>query len=272
MIGLGDLKIEVPNGMFPTSIILKDVFHAPNMGLTIVSINRITKAGYTVEFKDEFCVIRDKAGDRVGSIPANQNGLYKVESIYAATPPEERADLAMLHRRLAHISPDSIQKLISSGAIEGIKLIDDESPLICDACEQAKATHKPIRKEREALLVKSFGAEIHSDLWGPSPIPSLGGRKYYATFTNNHSCYTQLAPLKTKDETLDAYKSFASWASTQHSAKIKRLRSDRGGKYMGRAFTDFLRQQGTKRRLTTHDTPQHNGVMESLNRRLMERV
>ena len=177
-IGLGDLKIEVPNGTSPTSIIFKDVFHAPDMGLTIVSINHIAKAGYTVEFKDEFCVIRDKAGDQVGSILTNQNGLYKVESVYVATPLEEQADLAMLHRRLAHISPDSIRKLISSGAIEGIKLINDGSPLICDACEQAKATRKLIRKERKAPLMKSFGTEIHSDLWGPSPIPSLRGRKY----------------------------------------------------------------------------------------------
>ena len=97
VIGLGDLKIEVPNGMSPTSIILKNVFHAPNMGLTIVSINRIAKAGYIVKFKDEFCVIQDKAGDRVGLIPANQNGLYKVKSVYTATPPEEWADLATLH-------------------------------------------------------------------------------------------------------------------------------------------------------------------------------
>ena len=69
---------------------------------------------------------------------------------------------------------------------------------------------KPIRKECEALLVKSFGAEIHSNLWGPSSISSLGGRKYYATFTDNYSHYTKLAPLKTKDEMLDVYKSFAS--------------------------------------------------------------
>ena len=35
---------------------------------------------------------------------------------------------------------------------------------------------------------------------------------------------------------------------------------------------DFLRQRGTKQRLTTHDTPQHNGVTESLNWRLIECV
>ena len=58
----------------------------------------------------------------------------------------------------------------------------------------------------------------------------------------------------------------------QHGAKIKRLRSDRGGEYTGQAFMDFLRQQGTERHLTTHDTPQHNRVTESLRRRLMEHV
>ena len=33
-----------------------------------------------------------------------------------------------------------------------------------------------------------------------------------------------------------------------------------------------MNSRGTERRLTTHDTPQHNGVAESLNRRLLERV
>ena len=184
-IGLGDLKIEVPNGTSSTSIILKDVFHAPNMGLTIVFINHIVKAGYTVKFKNEFCVIQDKAGDQVGLIPANQNGLYKVEFVYVVIPLKEHTDMAMLHRRLTHISPDAIRKLISSGAIDGIKLIDDRSPLTCDVREQAKATRKPIRKECKAPLVKTFGAEVHLDLWGPCPVFSLGGRKYYISFTDD---------------------------------------------------------------------------------------
>ena len=71
---------------------------------------------------------------------------------------------------------------------------------------------------------------------------------------------------------LDAYKAFASWASTQHNTKIKKLRSDRRGEYLSNAFTSFLNQQGTERCLTTHDTPQHNGIAKSLNQRLMKRI
>jgi len=56
-VGTGDLRIEVPNGESSTPIILKDVLHAPDMGITIVAINCITKAGYTVLFDHECCKI-----------------------------------------------------------------------------------------------------------------------------------------------------------------------------------------------------------------------
>jgi len=62
------------------------------------------------------------------------------------------------------------------------------------------------------------------------------------------------------------------WAHTQHGMQIKRLRSDCGGEYTGGEFTKFLKEQGTKCQLTTHDTPQHNGVAESLNCHLVEHM
>jgi transposase InsO family protein len=272
-VGTGDLRIEVPNGESFTPIVLKDVLHAPDMGVTIVSINRITKAGYTVFFDHECCRIRDeKRKKHIGNIPVSITGLYKVERVYAAATKAERVDLATLHKRLAHIAPHSIRQMISSGALEGVELTDDAPMPTCQTCEQAKATRKQIRKEREAPLADAVGAEIHSDLWGPSPIPSLGGRRYYVTFTDDYSRHTSLTVLRTKGETLEAYKAYAAWMYTQHGVRVKRLRSDRGGEYTGNEFSKFLAEQGTERRLTTHDTPQHNGVAESLNRRLMERV
>jgi hypothetical protein len=69
-----------------------------------------------------------------------------------------------------------------------------------------------------------------------------------------------------------AYRTFANWAKTQHGVKVKCLQSDHGGEYTGDTFTRFLAEEGTERCLTTYDTPQHNGVAESLNHRLMEHV
>jgi transposase InsO family protein len=123
-----------------------------------------------------------------------------------------------------------------------------------------------------APLARFFGEEVHSDVWGPSPVTSIGGRKYYITFTDDYTRYTWAQTLKAKSDAITAYKSFAAWARTQHSAVIRQLRSDQGGEYMSNNLKGFLQEQGTEQRLMTHDTPQHNGIAESLNRCLLERV
>jgi hypothetical protein len=272
-IGTGDLWVEVPDGKSSTSITLKDVLYAPNLSNTVISVNRISLAGYSVTFEDSKCIIKDKRRNMViGVIPMSPNGLYKVEHAYAAIIAPERISLAMLHHRLVHIGPHAIHALVCRGAVEGVELTDDNTLFACDSCEQAKSTHKPIRKEREEPLASSFGEEVHSDVWGPSPMLSVGKSKYYITFTDDFSCYTRLTTMCTKDGALQAYKDYAAWAYTQHGARVKHLHSDHGGEYTGGEFTSFLKEQGTERRLTTHDTPQHNGVAESLNRRLIERV
>ena len=161
---------------------------------------------------------------------------------------------------------------MKSGAIEGIQLIDNGSAIICNLCDYAKTTCKPIQKEGDTPLANAFGAEVHTDLWGPLPTPSLGGCKYYVTFIDDHTCYTSAKILCSKDQTLNVYKAYAAWAHTQQGAWIKQLCSDRGGEYTGTDFTAFLQGEGTEHWLTMHNTPQHNGVAEALNCQLVEHV
>jgi len=64
------------------------------------------------------------------------------------------------------------------------------------------------------LKLSGFGDEVHTEVWGPAPVSSLGGRKYYITFADDHARYTRLELLRSKDEALQAYKMFAAWAKT----------------------------------------------------------
>jgi hypothetical protein len=68
--------------------------------------------------------------------------------------------------------------------------------------------------EHEAPLSDVLGIEVHSDVWGPSPVPSLGWRRYYVMFTDDFSHYTWLTAMCMKDEMLTAYKAYAAWLST----------------------------------------------------------
>ena len=83
--------------------------------------------------------------------------------------------------------------------------------------------------------------------------------------------YTVTYLLQTKDEAFEAYKSFKAWATMQQHCKgIKALHSDHGGKYLSAAFNQHLVKAGTTQRLTTHDTPQLNGITEQLNCTVLE--
>ena len=195
-----------------------------------------------MHFENKSCKIKNKSGKIISDIPASSNGLFKVEHSFtaASATASVQVDIHTLHQHLSHISTDAIRNLIRYNAIDGIKLIDGGSPIICKSCEYAKLTRKPIKSERSTPLAKQFGDEVHTDLWGPSVSASLGGRRYYVTFTDDHMRYMRIDILRTKDETLQAYKSYAAWVHTQHGVKIKALRSDHSGEYTSREFTKFL--------------------------------
>jgi hypothetical protein len=76
-------------------------------------------------------------------------------------------------------SDDAIRALMRADSITGLHVIEGFPPFICDSCEFAKTTCKPICKERTAKQAEAFRDEIHTDVWGPSPTLSLGGRRYY---------------------------------------------------------------------------------------------
>ena len=75
------------------------------------------------------------------------------------------------------------------------------------------------------------------------------------------------------DCNIAAYKSFKAWALTQqHCKAIKVLCSNRRGKYLSGAFDKHLVVVGMTCRLTPHNTPQLDSMVEWLNCMLLEQV
>ena len=178
-----------------------------------------------------------------------------------------------VHERLGHIAPNSIRQMIQDGTVTGITL-DEAHKLMgtCDSCEYAKLTRKLIGKLCDPLHQSNLGDEVHTNLWGPSPVQTGGHSRYYASFTDNYTWYTQLYLQKANSDTFDSYQAFEAWLSTQFNTKVKRLHSDHGGEYLSAEFMKYLKSKGTERRVTMHDTPEHNGVAERLNWTLVEQV
>ena len=106
------------------------------------------------------------------------NGLYQVEhqgdvDLAAAVDPEV-VSIEKLHQLMGHIAPEAAEMLLEKGLVESFKL-DTSSQMLksCNACEYGKAHGKPVKKECEAPKAAKIGDEVHSDVWGPSPVQMM---------------------------------------------------------------------------------------------------
>lgn len=113
---------------------------------------------------------------------------------------------------------------------------------------------------------------MDSDMWGPSQVETIGGRKYFVTLTNDATRHTHAYLMVKKSETFAKYKEYEAWAKTHHNAVIKLFHSDCGGESLSAAFISHLKRAGTLQILTIHDTPEQNGTAERLNGILLEKV
>jgi len=153
-----------------------------------------------------------------------------------------------------------------------LEFMPSGDPFFCESCVYAKSTHKSIPKEREGVRATEFGGEVHSDVWGPAPVETKGGKHYYVTFTDDSTRLTTIYLLAKKSEVFESYKDYEAWCDTQMKAKIITLHSNQGGEYLGKEFVVYLKSKGMKQKLNIHDTPQHLGVAECQNHTIVERV
>ncbi|CAI7834994.1 unnamed protein product [Closterium sp. NIES-54] len=78
-------------------------------------------------------------------------------------------------------------------------------------------------------------------------------------------------PLKQKDHAASTIKEdWLPFVEKQAECVVKRIRTDRGGEFLGAEMTAWLKKQGIQRELTTAYTPQSNGVAERANRTILE--
>ena len=78
--------------------------------------------------------------------------------------------------------------------------------------------------------------------------------------------------MKTKDQTLEKFRSWKTLVENKIERKIKILRTDNGLEFCNRDFDELCKAHGILRHRTVRNTPQKNGVAERMNITLLEKV
>ena len=102
-------------------------------------------------------------------------------------------------------------------------------------------------------------------------VRSIGDAKYFVTFIDDFSRKVWAFPLKSKDQVLSVFKQFQASVERETKKKIKCIRTNNGGEYIG-PFDAYCKEQGIRHQFTPPKTPQLNGIAERMNRTIVERV
>jgi hypothetical protein len=102
---------------------------------------------------------------------------------------------------------------------------------------QFKQPQKPHKATEERHLTPL--ELILSDIYEVNDVLVEGGQRYFMTMIDDTSIYCYAYLLKTKDEAQNCFKTYKAEVKNQIEKKIKRFRSDRGGKYFSNEFNLF---------------------------------
>nr|GFA78976.1 Gag-Pol polyprotein [Tanacetum cinerariifolium] len=103
------------------------------------------------------------------------------------------------HRHLSHLNFGAINHLARQGLVRGLPKLKFEKDHLCSVCAMGKSkkkSHKPKSKDtnQEKLYL------LHMDLCGPIRVESVNGKKYILVIVNDHSRFTWVKFLRSKDE------------------------------------------------------------------------
>ena len=269
-IGSVDLQAILPDGT-EMDLVVENVLHTPDLSANLLSVSTMTGKGITVTFGQNKCWIKKADGTalayatRAGSL----FNLHLKGRTVAAAATSTKATLETWHRRMAHLGKGNIQKLKDMSSGLELDETSQEDHGVCESCMLGKQTRTPSRDPQQRASGRLD--LVHSDVGGPITPQSLGGARYYVTFTDDLTRATWVYTMKTKSECLSRFQEFYQMMKTE-GLKVKRLRSDNGGEYNSKASHAMFKKNGIKWEPTVPYAPEQDGVSERVNRTLMERV
>ncbi|GBE80058.1 hypothetical protein SCP_0212610 [Sparassis crispa] len=263
--GIGDLLMHLPAENSGKHIRLKSVLHAPAMHATLISLGLIEAAGFSWLGHEGELTIINRQNDVIVSVPHNDN-LYQIfydSSLASLATAPVQLSLFKIHKRLGHINYGYIKDMLQQNHLTGIALDPHNSKTVkCKTCLIAKAHCAPIASVRRSPLTEKFGEHLHMDIWGPATVFIIDRCKYVLTIVDDVTRWLEMPLMRVKFEAFGKYVSIEAHLQTQDGVHVKIVQSDHGGEFLSAVMDSHLERAGTIRKLTVHDTPEHNGVAE----------
>ncbi|KAH9673912.1 retrovirus-related pol polyprotein from transposon RE1 [Citrus sinensis] len=202
---------------------LRDTLCVPKLTKNLISVSKLLEdnTDITIEFVANMCFIKNKRKEQHLAQGIAKKGLYLLLSkndcvsnssclTYAPSsmisvlnnPACKTSDTAannvcnsqfqvnstklanLFHQKFGHLNKHVLKSIMSSLSVDYSSI---SAPDFCDACQYGKGHQMSFYST--GIKTKDPLELIHTDLWGPAPLPSLNGYRYYISFVDDYSRY-----------------------------------------------------------------------------------
>jgi len=263
IVRMGTVFIKQQNG---NKWLLKEVRHVPDLKKNLISIGQLGGEGCITTFIDKTWKVTEGSlviakGEKVGTLYLC-NGISNSVNALTST----REDRTLWHHRLRHMSENGMQIIHSRNLLPGLKHFDLKFYENYVYGKQKRVRFLRVGKEKKSKKLEF----VHTDVWGPAQVSSLGGSCYYVTFIDDATRKTWIYCIRNKSNVFDTFKKWKAFVGNETGKRLKCLRSDNGGEYCSKEFNRYCSENGICREQIVPGTPQENGVLERMNRTIME--
>jgi GAG-pre-integrase domain len=224
------------------SIVFSDelVANIPSLSSKLLSVGQISDdLNCIVLMYPHFCLFQDAHTKKILGRGTRKGKLYVMEDIsegrtyHVQSRENNFFQIMKWHKRLGHPSFGYMKKIIP----DIFEKCNHES-FDCTTCIKAK-NHRVSFQRNDNRSIEPF-ALIHSDVWGPSPVKTLNGNRFFIIFIDDCTRMTWLYLLKTKGEVVSIIKSFCDLIKNQYGREIRVFRSDNRGEFQNRELKGFF--------------------------------
>lgn len=267
---IGSIRMKMHDNTIRT---ITGVRYVPSMTRSLLSIGKFSSLGCKVLFVDnEVRITRGAMVIMKGRLAPNNLSILLGQTVNGTAcvgvESSKCLDVTRLwHLRFGHTSEKTLDILHKRKLIFGNKqkILD-----FCQECVQGKQTRVSFGVGKHTT--KGILDCVHSNVWGPTSISSIGGGHYFISFIDDFSRKVWVYVMKHKSESFDKFKVWLAVVENQTGKKLKVLRSDNGGEYKDTEFLNFCSSKGIQRHFTTPGDPESNGVAKRMNITLLEKA
>ncbi|KAJ0808584.1 putative RNA-directed DNA polymerase [Helianthus annuus] len=262
---IGSTHFHSPNKTFS----LSNILHVPQIKRNLLSVQKFCHDNNVFfEFHASFFAVKDKFTRTTLLTGPSEHGLYSIrlpsiQPVSKVAFTAVRAPVHTWHQRLGHPHPQLLNSMLSKYCLP---VLNKSSSTPCNACHVGKSS-------KLSLSTSDFKSTsvldlIYCDVWGPAPVTSYDGHRYFLLCVDHFTRYMWIFPLKQKSDVFAIFKQFVAMVERQFQSKVKSVQTDWGGEF--RNLPSFFSPLGIIHRRSCPHTSEQNGFVERRHRHVVE--